>query len=215
MSFEYNTQKPHLLLKEYGRNVQKLVRHVVQIDDLEKRSNYAHALIELMKQVNPNMKDYPEYAQKMWDDLFIISDFKLEVESPYPMPEKDILGRKPKRLNYTNRQTTFRHYGHNIELLIRRAMQLENPDDKQQAALYVGRMMRSFYNAWNNEMIDEAVICDHIKQISGGEIDLDVKMVKDNNLFDSFFKDSPQQNKGNSKSNKHKRSGSNQKRRRN
>jgi len=91
---EYNTNKHDLILKEYGRNVQKLVDFVVTLEDREKRNNYARTLVELMRQINPAMKDAQDYSQKLWDDLYIMSGFKLDVDSQYPMPAIDAIGKK-------------------------------------------------------------------------------------------------------------------------
>ena len=92
---EYNTQKEAVILKEYGRNIQKLVNFLNTIEDRDKRTQSAKTLIELMKQINPNVRDTPEESQKLWDDLYIMSDFSLEIDSPYPKPERSILLRKP------------------------------------------------------------------------------------------------------------------------
>lgn len=186
---KYNTTKPTLILREYGRNIQKLVDYVTTIEDKEKRTQYAHTLIELMKQINPAMKEGPEYAQKLWDDLYIMSEFNLEVDSPYPMPEKDLLGKKPKRLDYHQNEVKFKHYGRNIELLIQKAAALENEEEKEAAIIYIGKLMKGFYNSWNKENIDESVVVNDIKSLSGNQLDIDVNKVKENNLFDSFTKE--------------------------
>src|SRR4028119_1691948 len=99
-NFIYNTQQNDLILKEYGRNVQKLVDHIITIEDRDKRNKYAQILVELMRQIHPNMRDNQDYSNKLWDDLYILSGFNLEVDAPYPMPEKDLLGKKPKRVAY-------------------------------------------------------------------------------------------------------------------
>src|SRR5690606_789027 len=181
--------KPLLILKEYGRNIQKLVNYVTTIDDKEKRTQYAHTLIDLMKQINPAMKEGPEYAQKLWDDLYIMSGFNLDVDSPYPMPEKEILGRKPKRLDYNHHSIRYKHYGRNMELLIDKAIALEDEEEKEAAVVYVGKLMKSFYASWNKDVIDDSVIVDNIKTLSKGKLDISVAKVKENNLFDSSSKE--------------------------
>ena len=114
-SHEYNTSRPEVILKEYGRNVQKLVDYIQNIQDDEKRKEYSHTLVELMKLINPALKDGNEFSQKLWDDLFIISDFKLEVDSPYPKPVIDVLSRKPAKLDYNTHKLKYKHYGRNID----------------------------------------------------------------------------------------------------
>ena len=105
-------------MKEYGSNVQKLADYIKGIEDREKRTLYAHILVELMRQIHPHMKDNQDYSNKLWDDLYIMSHFELDVDSPYPAPSKDVLGRKPLTVEYNQNNLKFRHYGRNIELLI-------------------------------------------------------------------------------------------------
>lgn len=201
--------KPLLILKEYGRNIQKLVNYVTTIDDKEKRTQYAHTLIDLMKQINPAMKEGPEYAQKLWDDLYIMSGFNLDVDSPYPMPEKSVLGKKPKRLDYQRHDIRYKHYGKNVELLVKKAITIEDPEEREAAIVYIGKLMKTFYASWNKDVIDDNVIIDNIKTLSKGALEIDVNKVKENNLFDTNIKDrnkkSPQQSNGNSGNNPNKR----------
>lgn len=212
---EQSFDKPILILKEYGRNIQKLVNYVTTIEDKEKRTQYAHTLIDLMKQINPAMKEGPEYAQKLWDDLYIMSGFNLEVDSPYPMPEKDLLGKKPKRLDYHHHDIRYKHYGRNIELLIEKAIALEDGEEREGAIIYIGKLMKSFYASWNKDVIDDSVIIDNIKTLSKGKLEVSVEKVKESNLFDSSTKERtkrPQPNVGNSSLNKRRTTGPNKKR---
>src|SRR5690554_2476354 len=93
-------QSQNIVLKEYGRNIQKIVAYLLSIEDREKRSRFAYTLIELMKQINPGIRDVQENDQKIWDHLYIISDFKLDVDTEFPMPEKSILDKKPMNVAY-------------------------------------------------------------------------------------------------------------------
>ncbi len=196
---EYNTGRPELILKEYGRNVQKLVHYIQAIEDPEKRKEYSYTLVELMKLINPALKDGNEYAQKLWDDMFIISDFKLDVDSPYPKPPPEVLTRKPDKLDYNTHKLKYKHYGRNIELLIEQATQIEDPAEQKDATIYLGRLMRSFYGIWNKEVVDESVIVDHIREMSNGKLDIDLQMVKDQNLFEPTYKERPKRSSNNGK----------------
>lgn len=200
--FKYNTTKPPLILREYGRNIQKLVDYVSTIEDKEKRTQYAYTLIELMKQINPNMKEGPEYAQKLWDDLYIMSGFNLEVDSPYPMPEKTLLGKKPKKVEYHQNEVKFKHYGRNIELLIQKAATIEDAGEKEAAIIYIGRLMKNFYNSWNKEVIDESVVIHDIRTLSDNKLDIDLDKVKENSLFDTSVKESKNRRPGGTPSQK-------------
>ncbi len=181
---QYNTDKENLKLREYGRNVQKLVDYIQTVEDKEKRNSYAETLVELMRQINPNVKEGKEYEQKVWDDLHIISEFQLEVESPYPTPDKTILGRKPDRVKYNFNQIKYKHYGKNMELLIEKAVATEDPDIREAAIVHIGKLMRTFYNVWNNDTLEDVTIIKNIQQLSDGKLTIDLEKVKEYNLFE-------------------------------
>lgn len=186
-NLEYNTQRGDLKLKEYGRNVEKLARYLKSIEDKEERTRKAHVLVDLMKQITP-LRENNETDQKFWDDLFIMANFDLDIESPFPPPPQDILEKKPQRLTYKTNAITYRHYGKNIQILVKQAIAKEDPAEREEAIIYIGKLMKSFYTSWNKEVIDDAVILDNIKTISGGELDIDLDKVKDENLFEKLYK---------------------------
>lgn len=189
MSLEYNTERDQVVLKEYGRNIQKLVAYVKTMEEGEKRSQTAKTLTDLMRQINPALKDNPEYDQKVWDDLHIISDFELNVESPFPMPEKELLGKKPQRLEYKSSDVKYRHYGRNIETMIKQAIAMEDPESQENAIIHIGRLMNSFYTSVNKDNLDEEVILKQIKQMSQGKLDIDLEKVKEGGLFNSTVRE--------------------------
>ncbi len=187
---DYNTQRPDMKLKEYGRNVQMLVKHLRTVEDKETRTQMAYTVVDLIKQLSNAPKDVnQENMQKYWDDLYIMSDFDLDVESPYPMPAKDVLGRKPERVKYTTNEVKFKHYGRNVELLVEKAIALEDGEEKNAAILYIGRLMKTFYSTWNRDNVTEEAVADNIEQLSKGKLSVDIKEVKDNNAFDLIYKD--------------------------
>ncbi len=186
---DYNTSLNPIILKEYGRNIQKIVGYLRTIEDKEKRTQYAHTLVELMKQIAPSVKETTETNQKLWDDMFIMADFDLDVDSPFPKPEKEILSKKPQRMPYVNNRIKYKHYGRNIELLVKEAIKKEDPQEREEAIIYIGKLMKSFYGSWNKEVIDDAVILDNIKAISDGALDIDLDRVKEDNLFERLYKD--------------------------
>jgi hypothetical protein len=205
---DYNSQRNPLTLKEYGRNIQKLVNYIKSIDDRDKRTQYAYTLVDLMKQINPGSKDTQENYQKIWDDLFIIADFELDVDHPYPIPDKETLTRKPDRVRYQTGAVKFKNYGRNFQLLVEEADKMEDPEDQEKAVIYLGRLMKSLNTMWNKENIDDKTVIENLKSISRGRLDIDLDKVREHNLFDPFVKERP--NKGNNQ----KRRGSNQNRRR-
>lgn len=215
----YNTSQEHIVLKEYGRNIQNIVSYLKTIEDRDKRTEMAHVTIELMKQIAPAVKETIETNQKLWDDLYIISGFEMDIDCPYPTPEKEILDRKPQRMPYANNRIKYRHYGLNLELLVKEALKKEDPEERENAIIYIGKLMKSFYTSWNKEVIDDVVIVDNIKAISGGQLQIDLNKVREGNLFEKLYKTS-----GRNKSNtghqrgshgKSKNNNSNRRRRRN
>lgn len=165
-------------MKEYGSNVQKLVDYLITVSDREKRTRYAHLLIELMKQIHPMMKDNQDYYNKLWDDLYIISGFNLDVDSPYPPPPKDAVGKLPNRVPYNTHQLRYRHYGRNLELLIDKAIKTEDIEDRKAFVAYIGKMMRSFYSTWNKDNVEESVVWEQLRELSGGRLNEEIEAVK-------------------------------------
>lgn len=153
-------------MKEYGTNVQKLVEYILLIQDREKRTKYAYLLVELMRQVHPNMRDNQDYSNKLWDDLYILSNFKLDVDSPFPPPSPDAVGKRPKSVPYNLHTLKFRYYGHNVELLVARAMAEPNEEEKKILVAHIARLMKTFYQNWNKEVVDDNVIWGHILEMS-------------------------------------------------
>jgi hypothetical protein len=200
---EYNTQRNHLKLREYGRNVQNLVAVIKNEQDKEKRSKHAATLVELMKMINPNLnKDTEDYDQKIWDDIFIISEFDLEVDSPYTQPEPSLLDKKPKRVPYASNQIKYKHYGRSIELLIEKAIQLEDPQEKEGAVIVIGKLMKSFFHTWNKDLIEDEQVLMNIRRMSNNQLDINIDNVKEFKLFDLGKPTYTKHRKGSGSSNK-------------
>ena len=179
---EYNTTREKLVLREYGRNFHKLIEHVKKIKEKEKRTDLSKLIVKLMNMAHPELKNQNEIEQKLWDDLHIMSNFKLDVNSPYPIPEVDKL-KGIERLEYPKNVIRFRHYGKKIELLIEEACKIKDSKEKESAIIHIGKIMKSFFGMWNKETIDNKVIIDNIKELSNGKLDIDIKKVEELNLF--------------------------------
>ncbi len=188
MSLEYNTERTDVRLKEYGRNIQKLVSHIKTIEDKAQRSAYAQTLTDLMRQINPDLRGTQDYEQKIWDDLFNISQFEFDVEAPFPMPEKEALGKKPQRVPYKNSKIKYLHYGRNVEIMIEQAIAMEDPKTKEEAVIHIGRLMKGFYNVWNKDNIDDEIILKQIRELSNNQLDIDIEKVKEHGLFNNIIK---------------------------
>lgn len=180
---EYNTTRSDLILREYGRNFHKLIDYIGKIKNKEDRNNKAKTIVEMMKLTHPSFKDQNEIDAKMWDDLFIMSDHNLDIDSPFPKPKRKSDSEKPKRLEYPKSNIKYRHYGKKIELLIEEACKIKNDKDKEAAVIHIGKIMKSFFGMWNKESIDSKVIVDHIKELSNNKLSIEVEKVKEMNLF--------------------------------
>lgn len=178
----YNTSRSEIKLKEYGRNLENMINWMKQEEDKEKRTRLAYTLVEMMKQINPVMKESEEYNQKVWDDLFIMAGFELDIDSPYPAPQKEMIGRRPQRLGYVNNRIKIRHYGKNIEHLIESASNLEDPEERVAAVASIGRLMKSFHYIWNKDAIDDEVVLNNIISLSQGRLRQSVEKMKEAGL---------------------------------
>ena len=172
---EYNTTRSGLSIREYGRHIQKMVDHLLTIEDKKKRQEQAHVVIELMGFLNPHLKNVEDFRHKLWDHLFVISDFKLDVESPYPIPTRETLKAKPQRLHYPKRYPRYNHLGKNIELVINKALSEENPEKKQGFANAIAYYMKLSYNNWHKENVQDDTIQAELQAITKGELEFNNK----------------------------------------
>jgi hypothetical protein len=157
-NMEYNTTRNHLVMREYGRHIQKMIEYLLSLEDKEKRQRNAYAVIELMGFLNPHLKNVEDFRHKLWDHLFLISDFKLEVASPYPIPTRETLKARPKPLKYPKRYPKFSHMGKNLEIVINKALAEENPDKRNGFANAVAYYMKLAYNNWHKETVHDDAI---------------------------------------------------------
>ena len=169
---EYNSQRSHLIIPEYGRHLQKLIDQATAIEDREERNKAAKYIISVMGSLNPHLRDVPDFQHKLWDQLFIMSDFKLDVDSPYPIPSKDILTQKPDRLKYPQNFPKYRFYGNNIKYMIDVANSWEESDLKNALVLVIANHMKKSYLSWNKDTVTDEIIFQHLFELSDGKIDL-------------------------------------------
>ncbi len=157
-------------MREYGRHVQKMVEHTMTIEDPERRQRNAQAVIELMGFLNPHLKNVEDFRHKLWDHLFLISDFKMDVKSPYPIPTRETLKAKPDPLPYPKRHPKFSHLGKNLEVIIDKALQEENPEKKLGFANAVAYYMKLAYNNWHKEIVHDDAIQSELSSITNGQL---------------------------------------------
>ncbi|MCK4853034.1 MAG: DUF4290 domain-containing protein [Bacteroidales bacterium] len=170
MEYDYNTQRTKMVIPEYGRNIQKMIEYTVQVEDREERNRAARAIIAIMGNLNPHLRDVSDFKHKLWDHLFIISDFKLDIDSPYEKPTPDILFEKPKQVPYKNNTIKYKHYGKIIELLIQEASGFEEGEEKDALIRLIANHMKKCYVTWNRDVVDDKTIFEDLKNLSGGKI---------------------------------------------
>lgn len=158
-------------MREYGRHIQKMIEYLLTIEDKEVRQRNAHVVIELMGFLNPHLKNVEDFRHKLWDHLFLISDFKLDVDSPYPIPTRETLRARPKPMPYPKRYPKFAHLGKNLELVIDKALAEENPEKKQGFANAVAYYMKLAYSNWHKETVHDDAIQGELANITGGQLE--------------------------------------------
>ena len=170
-NMEYNTTRNYLVIREYGRHIQKMVEYLLSLEDREKRQKNAYALIELMGFLNPHLKNVEDFRHKLWDHLFLISDFKLDVESPYPIPTRESLKANPDPLPYPKRYPKYNHLGKNIEIVIDKALQEEDAEKRQGFANAIAYYMKLTYSNWHKELVHDDNIQTELASITNGELE--------------------------------------------
>lgn len=171
-NLEYNTERPKLIIPEYGRHFQKMVDHAVSIKDDAERNRIAQAIISVMGNLQPHLRDVPDFQHKLWDQLFIMSDFKLDVESPFPITSKEVLQQRPEALEYPQNHPKYRFYGNNIKRMIDVAIKWEKGDMRDGLEYAIANHMKKCYLNWNKDTVDDKVIFKHLHELSNGQIDL-------------------------------------------
>ena len=169
---EYNSERNDLIIPEYGRHVQKMVEYAKTIKDDEKRNNIAKSIISVMGNMNPHLRDVPDFQHKIWDQLFIISNFELDVESPFPKPSREELYASPEPLPYPQNFPKYRFYGNNIKRMIDEAIKLEDGEMKEGLMFNIANHMKKCYLNWNKDSVSDKIIFDHLRDLSNGKLDL-------------------------------------------
>ncbi len=170
MEYDYNTSRNKLILPEYGRNIQKMVEHILETPDREERNRLAHAVIIIMGNMNPHLRDINDFKHKLWDHLAIMADFKLDIDFPYEIPQPEEFAEKPRIVSYSNYQIRFRHYGHIVEILIQEALKLPDGDDKDTLTRLIANHMKKSYLSWNRDSVTDEIIFNDLYELSGRKL---------------------------------------------
>lgn len=186
---EYNSGRPKMIIPEYGRHIQKMVDYATGIEDQEERNRCARAIITVMGQLNPHLRDVADFKHKLWDHLFIMSNFTLEVDSPYEKPDPSVLEEKPELLSYPAANYKYRHYGKIIEDLILKATEFEEGDKKKALTASIANLMKRTYLIWNSDSVNDDVISKDLNEMSGGKLSVpkDFEYAQTNELVTRKF----------------------------
>ena len=169
---EYNSERPKLIIPEYGRHIQKMVDQAIAKETKEERNKVASSIIAVMGNLNPHLRDVTDFQHKLWDQLFIISDFKLDVDSPYPIPKREELQEYPQSLEYPQNFPKYRFYGNNIKRMIDVAIGWEDGEKKEALLFTIANHMKKCFLNWNKDTVEDDVIFKHLFELSEGKLDL-------------------------------------------
>ncbi|MGZ4055798.1 MAG: DUF4290 domain-containing protein [Bacteroidia bacterium] len=167
---EYNTSLPKMIIPEYGRNIQKMIDFAVAVEDREERNKVANAIITVMGQLNPHLRDVTDFKHKLWDHIFIISEFKLDVDSPYPKPTAETFQTKPDRVLYPSNDIRYKHYGKTVERIIAKAKEYPEGEEKNALVEQIANLMKRSYLTWNRDSVNDEVILKQLQELSKGEL---------------------------------------------
>ena len=171
-NLQYNTKRSRLRIPEYGRHIQKMVDQALQLTNRDERNKMAQAIIGVMGNLNPHLRDVPDFQHKLWDQLFIMSEFELDVDSPYPIPLKEVLSARPEPLSYPQNFPKYRFYGNNIKTMIEAALKFEDGQEKEALFFVIANHMKKCFLNWNKDTVEDKVIFNHLFELSDGKIDL-------------------------------------------
>ena len=172
---EYNTQRKKMELPEYGRSVQNMVDHALTIEDRAERQRCANTIISIMGGMFPHLRDVPDFKRKLWDHLAIMSDFKLDIDYPFEIVKQEDLIVKPEKVVYSSGTIRYRHYGHFVEELVKKAVEIEDEEERKALVKLLALQMKRTLSNWNKDGIEDQKILDDIREYSNGVIDLKVE----------------------------------------
>jgi hypothetical protein len=186
---DYNSNRKNLILPEYGRHIQKMVNHAVTIEDREERTRCAKTIIGIMGNMFPHLRDVNDFKHKLWDHLAIMADFKLDIDYPYELLEKEALTRRPEKIPYKNSKISYMHYGELVEKMIEQAILLEDETERNHLIVMIANHMKKSLFIWNKDSVTDERIFDDLSKLSKG------KLVAAEGTKLTEFKEQQQQNK--------------------
>ena len=174
----YNTAEKRLILPEYGRNIQNMVDFCLTIDNREERNRCANAIINIMGNLFPHLRDVNDFKHILWDHLAIMAAFKLDVDYPYEIIKKENLNKRPPRLSYSNSKIAYRHYGQALGQMIQKANDLDEGEEKDVLIRMLANHMKRSFIVWNKDTVDDRKILKDLNELSDGKISLNEEEYK-------------------------------------
>ena len=208
---DYNTEREKIVISEYGRNIQAMIRHLMDIEDRKQRTEAAYFIVSVMAQMNPQVKESNDYMHKLWDHLHIIANYELDVEGPYPKPTPEMQKKKPEHVGYQKNNIRYGHYGQYIYDVVKKVKEMEDGPKKQAILVNIANQMKRDYLNWNRDTVNDLLILDDLYKISGEEITLpmDTKLIPTNEILNKPQNQQQNQKKKQTNNNNNKKNNNN------
>ena len=176
----YNSKKEGLIMPEYGRHIQEMIKYGKAIEDKDKRQAFIEKVVKLMMQITPQNRNLDDVKVRMWQHVFRIAEYDIDVETPNgEIPTPAAAKKKPAHIGYPVVQQRFRHYGHHVQQLIKKALSMEDGELKDAFVEVIGSYMKLAYKTWNREhYVSDEIIIEDLAAMTNGELEFkdDVKL---------------------------------------
>ncbi|MCQ2317333.1 MAG: DUF4290 domain-containing protein [Bacteroidales bacterium] len=206
---DYNTGREKIVISEYGRNIQVMIRHLMEIEDRKERTEAAYFVVSVMAQMNPQVKESNDYNHKLWDHLHIIANYELDVDGPFPKPTPEMQQQKPDHVGYQKNNIRFGHYGQYIYDVVKKVKEMEDGPKRQAILVNIANHMKRDYLNWNRDTVNDLLILDDLYKISDGEITLpmDTKLIPTNEILNKVPQQQQQKKKNKQRKNQQSKQG--------
>lgn len=170
---DYSTKRGRLILPEYGRNIQRMVEYIKTIEDRELRNQAAQEIINIMGNMNPHLRDINDFKHKLWDQLAQMADFDMDIDFPYPIPQKATFESKPNKVSYTSGDLRYRYLGRIMQKLIKAATKIEDKEKRDELVRIITNHMKKLYMIWNKDTVEDSDIFDKLVELSNGKLSVE------------------------------------------
>ena len=167
---EYNTQRPQLKITDYGRNIYKLIEYAKQVEDRDKRTQMASAIVDIMSHISTEPKDSPDYKRKFWVHLMILSNWELDIDMPYEITREESVEFKPRTVSYSQGNARYRHYGKLMESMIKKVAEYPEGEERDELVKLMAHAMKRDYLLYNRDTVEDDLISLQLNSISGGKL---------------------------------------------